>query len=873
MGDGISTAPDEQQSRFAATLGSDYKEQLSTDLEAKRLLKFGVIFVEFALVVMAIRMLNIESNSFESVLTLALGGFAVNHFLPAAWRQTFFAGLSIASVLMIFGLQQGAWLLAMGGLLIALCHLPINFRARIALVLITAVVMALERSDMMPIGPSIPDTIWPILGAMFMFRLIAYLYDLAHEAAPFSPVRAINYFFMLPNVCFPLLPVVDYKTLQRSIYNDDALRLYQTGLKWMLRGVVHLALYKVVYFLVVIDPSEAVNGTGAARYMVSTYLLYLKISGLFHLIIGLLRMYGFGLAETHHFYLFASSFTDFWRRINIYWKDFIQKLVFNPIYFSTKRLGATGSLVVATLVAFLATWLFHSYQWFWIRGTFPIVWSDIVFWFGLGIVVMINVLIETRLGRRRSLGKDVRTLRQEVIQGLKIAGTFAAICILWTIWSTPEVEDLGFVWQAVLNSGPVDVVVLFGIPLGIGALGVLFGGRQREVSRAGPGSVRTKDRFWREAAMVSFGAVAFILIALRPGLLNPISPQLADLVIDVRSRASLNAVDVERMRRGYYEDLGDVTRFNSELSIVMNGIPHDWSKSDQDRLRTDAIRIDFYPSSTDTFKNATRTINSLGMRDQEYSAVPGPDTFRIALVGASHDMGAGVDDGENFESLVENRLNAELGPVTGLTYEILNFSHGGYKPIQKLEILRTKVLAFEPDLIIYSANTNELEGVFQPVQIRWLVQQDLLDLFPDVLDAMNRAGVAAEIEQFDSNSEASLVKLTPYMEEVFAKLLKKFRDLGEGQEAPTALLLLEIPDDTSQSLHAFERMTAVGGEVGVPILDLRGAFGAVSDRSKLWITSFDAHTNAAGHQMIADLLFEKLLRSNLVPTKAPAEGQ
>ena len=30
---------------------------------------------------------------------------------------------------------------------------------------------------------------------------------------------------MLPNVCFPLFPVVDYKTLQRSIYNDDALRL------------------------------------------------------------------------------------------------------------------------------------------------------------------------------------------------------------------------------------------------------------------------------------------------------------------------------------------------------------------------------------------------------------------------------------------------------------------------------------------------------------------------------------------------------------------------------------------------------------------------------------------------------------------------
>ncbi|MGB5557647.1 MAG: SGNH/GDSL hydrolase family protein, partial [Paracoccaceae bacterium] len=617
-------------------------------------------------------------------------------------------------------------------------------------------------------------------------------------------------------------------------------------------------------------PSEVATGTGAARYMVSTYLLYLKISGLFHLIIGLLRMYGFGLAETHHFYLFASSFTDFWRRINIYWKDFIQKLVFNPIYFATKRLGATGSLVVATLVAFTATWLFHSYQWFWIRGTFPIVWSDLVFWFGLGIVVMINVLIETRLGRRRSLGKGVRTLRQEVIHGLKIAGTFTAICILWTIWSTPEVEDLGFIWQAVLNSGPIDIAVLVGIPLGIGALGVLFGGRQREVSRAGAGSVRVEGGFWREATMVTVGAAALILIALQPGLLTPISPQLSNLVSDVRARAPLNAADVELLRRGYYEDLGDITRFNIELWEVMGDTPPGWmGKFNQLRNRTDGIRNEFIPSTTSVSKGATRTINSHGMRDREYPLVPGQDTFRIALLGSSHDMGDGVEDDETYENVVEDRLNADLGPVTGLTYEILNFSLSAYTPIQKLETLRLKVLDFEPDLIIYAAASNELEWVFRPVQLRWLAQNNLFDQFPDVLEAMNRADVGTKVEEFDSNNEVTTAKLKPYEEDVFAKLLKKFRDLGVRQEAKTALLLLEIPDDTSQSLAGLERLKTVGEEVGVPILDLRGAFVAVSDRSTLWIAPFDAHTNAAGHQMIADLLFEKLLQNDFVPTKAP----
>jgi hypothetical protein len=40
-------------------------------------------------------------------------------------------------------------------------------------------------------------------------------------------------------------------------------------------------------------------------------------------------------------------------------------------------------MAMATLVAFAATWLLHSYQRFWIRGEFPIVWSDLVFWLGL----------------------------------------------------------------------------------------------------------------------------------------------------------------------------------------------------------------------------------------------------------------------------------------------------------------------------------------------------------------------------------------------------------------------------------------------------------------------------------------------------------
>ena len=197
---------------------------------------------------------------------------------------------------------------------------------------------------------------WVILGSMFMFRLMIYLYDLKHRTAPFSPARAISYFFMLPNVCFPLFPVVDYKTFCSTYYNEEWPRVYQTGLRWMFRGVFQLLLYRVVYQFAPLDVYKLSSALDVAGCMLGMYLLYLRVSGTFHLIVGLLLMFGFNLPETHHLYFLATSFTDFWRRINIYWKDFVMKLFFYPTHFKLRKMGTLRALSVATLATFLATW-------------------------------------------------------------------------------------------------------------------------------------------------------------------------------------------------------------------------------------------------------------------------------------------------------------------------------------------------------------------------------------------------------------------------------------------------------------------------------------------------------------------------------------
>ncbi|HUG11057.1 MAG TPA: hypothetical protein VMM36_08585, partial [Opitutaceae bacterium] len=151
--------------------------------------------------------------------------------------------------------------------------------------------------------------------------------DLRHSKEPMGAARTVSYFFLLPNLTFPLFPVVDFATFRKTYYDRDALLIYQQGVQWMIRGIIHLLVYRWVYHYLVITPSDITNGFDLAQYVGANFLLYLRVSGQFHLIVGLLHLFGFRLPETHRFFFLAPSFTEFWRRINIYWKDFMMKVV------------------------------------------------------------------------------------------------------------------------------------------------------------------------------------------------------------------------------------------------------------------------------------------------------------------------------------------------------------------------------------------------------------------------------------------------------------------------------------------------------------------------------------------------------------------
>ncbi len=412
--------------------------------------RFVPILAHLGVMVLVFVVYRLEGRAFQGIAAATFLALPVHYALPYRWKRPFFVALSIGALIGVFGLAAGAVVLGASALLIGACYLPIPWLARTAVVAAIGLALALGRAGLYSFAA--PETAWAVIGSVFMFRMILYLYELKHATRPEPLGDTLGYFFLLPNFCFTwLFPVVDYRTLQRGYYAKEIHANQQAGLRMMFRGTVQLLVYRLVYHDLVIGMDKVMDPATLARFLTTNYLRYLHVSGQFHLAIGMLHLFGFSLPETHHRYLLASSFTDYWRRINIYWKDFMVRVVFNPVAFRLKRRPQWLALLAATAAVFVATWFLHAYQSFWISGSWGFSWQDSLFWAILGGLVLVNVQLDARSPRRRTLGaKAEQGPRALVIRAIRIFATFTTIAVLWSLWTSPSVGAWLEMWERVI---------------------------------------------------------------------------------------------------------------------------------------------------------------------------------------------------------------------------------------------------------------------------------------------------------------------------------------------------------------------------------------------------------------------------------------
>jgi hypothetical protein len=853
------------------------RERLGT---TPTLLRLALVLAQVILMIIVLRELDMLTVAFRRVLYVAAAGFIVHHVLPDSLRLPFFVLLSIGATALVLGgsiwdeilwdpavaLPHTGVVVAISVIVIIICALPIGFWKRTGLLLAGSALAVLARSG--GLGDLGMAALWPVVGTVFMFRTIIYLYDVSTSNQRVSWTQSLAYFLLLPNAAALLFPVIDFKTMFRSRYDQPPLAIYERGAGWMGRGVLQLLLYRFIDQVALIKPSAVADGADLIRFLLANSLAYLHVSGQFHLIVGVLLLFGFNLPETNHRYFLASSFTDYWRRVNIYWKDFMVKVFYYPTFFHLKGYGPTVAMIVATLWVFFVTWVLHLYQRWWLKGSISVTWPDTLFWSILGILVLANSLWELRRGRQRRLTSSVPSVASAAGLAARTAGTFACICLLWSLWSTPTLTLWLGLWRhadwRTLIGGVAALLVIMLAKIGVDVLPA------RRSTRAAPGGRTFPPAIlWRSPVLYAaplLGVLVLVQPSVRPHVESPLVRQLVqkfglpphyvDRVFEVLETGESITASSGAAELAYYQQLTSVDDGNRELAGTLLGRPMVVAhKGYSPTARTHDFRLfELLPSvHVQAYETDVQT-NRWGMRDREYELTKPPGTIRIALMGSSHVMGWAVRQDEIFETLLETRLNRELCADELCRFEILNFAAFGYSPLSYLSLVRGRVREFEPDLVLVIGHTMDPSFVNQTLRS---VLQRGDPITDDYLQQMLRdARVLAHLR--DGLAEKRLRPFEPALTAwSYERIAAESRSMG----AEPVFAFVPIPNRdlplTAARLRNIRELTTAAATAGHIVIDLAHVYdGHAANELQ---TGISIHTNARGHALIADALYRRLV--------------
>lgn len=326
---------------------------------------------------------------------------------------------------------------------------------------------------------------------------------------------------------------------------------------------------------------------------------------------------------------------------------------------------------------------------------------------------------------------------------------------------------------------------------------------------------------------------------------------IANFIGSLRS-GQLSRLDRATLERGYYEDLNRVGRFNNQLWQVYMKKPLDWldvEGTGLTRFTGDFIQTDLVPSFRASTSWSDISTNRWGMRDRNYEKAPDPAVFRFALLGASLDMGWGVEDDETYESLAENMLNSELSRKTGVRYEILNFAVPGYFPLQQMASL-DRALDFAPHVVIFVAH-----GLEQTRAAEYLVQvvRKGIDIpYPVLAEFARSAGLTR-----DTSQTIARRLLEPFAEDILEWTYRRVVEQCRERSIRPVLLMFERDTSGDRGARQIPMTLEIAARAGFTVIELEGVFQGY-ERAQVLLAEWDEHPNKLGHQLIARKLVQAL---------------
>ncbi len=357
---------------------------------------------------------------------------------------------------------------------------------------------------------------------------------------------------------------------------------------------------------------------------------------------------------------------------------------------------------------------------------------------------------------------------------------------------------------------------------------------------------------------------------------------------------SARSPELNRAERaaGYYEGLirGDgVDPARGEQSLRLLGKPAGWVRFQEADVvhyrEKDFLQFELKPSVERTLFGKPFVTNAHGMHDDPVELEKPAGVYRAVVLGSSIDMGWGVAHRDAYPNRLEAWLSEHerrLGRKPERKFEVLNLAVAAYSPIQRLETLTTKAMAFKPDLVIYSATTLDVRLI--EIHLRELLRKRI-DLKYDFLkQAVAEAGINASDLETDSggrmvNKDRLKAKLRPFYWDLYDQTLGAIA--GECRSAGVPLVMVIVPrvgksDAPAGRAEPVALLKAVAGRHAIPVYDLTAAFDD-ADPSALEIAAWDDHPNALGHRRLFTALARALVHDpetyeHIFPGSAASEA-
>ncbi len=819
--------------------------------------RWTMVALQLLLAVLIVRMFEIEERrQLFTMLAIAVAGFPIYFQLPSKWRAWFFVFLTGLTAGLILGWAQTAIAFAIGSLLVGLCYLPLTYLWRIGLLVTAGVMLAVFRSGS-------TSLVWPLVGSMFMFRLILFVSDTRRQPKMPPLHETLPYFFLIPNVCFALFPVIDFTTFQQTRRAKQSVEDCQEGVNWIVLGITHLLVYRAIRYWILPPPGSIENINTLLLFLATNYGLYLRVAGQFHLAIGILHLYGFRLPRTHDWFFFASSLTDIWRRINIYWKDFMSKMFFMPAFFRLRRYcGDPIAVYLAVMWVFFGTWLAHSWQVFWLLGEFPLSMLDAQLWLGAGLFVSVNALLDYRHSRHAERGSPAYSFSAGAYRVLRTMGTFLLVSFFWARWTNPSLltnlnKDIGLAYFMDAKQWALCAALLSGVFVaGLVLHYRLFRRSRRPQAPA--------QQFLRNRSGLNIAWLGLLLLLAQPTLALNVPIEWTHVLLAMKSD-HFSQTEASQLVQGYYEELNEGSIQAGLFSGHGAAVRDDTQQRhfiDFTRSRRDIMQLELIPNYKAEYNGSMITINRWSMRNHDIEKVKPPGTLRIALLGSSVVMGYGVGDEETFAVQLEEQLNADKR-FTDLNprYEVLNFGVGKYTAIHRRALLEQKVLGFDPDVVLYFAHQDELHS---PVfDIADFVSAGLIDDDPCLLNILVQADV-------DDDTPLGVIRNRMQAAAPALDILRCTYDriIADCRVQSVVPVWVDLPIPGQFEIPGTPGMArSLAQQAGFQMLDLADwADGYEFAEVKLHANAH--HANAVGHKLIADKLLEELSRhTNLLKHK------